>query len=438
MTVAQAVGFGQRRPMFGDVAHDGRRGPGTKETVTMLAGLMALNSFAIDSMIPALPDIARDLHVANQNQQQLVVILYMVGFGATQLVWGPLADRFGRKPVLAAGLALYAGFALLCGVAWSFALLLVARLLQGGSAAASRVLVVAMVRDLFQGEAMARVMSLVFMTFMIMPVLAPSIGQAILLVAPWRAIFLVLAGYGLAMLGWSWLRLPETFHREHRRSLHWRQILDASWEAVREPQSRGYTLANALVFGCLIAYIASIQQVIAVAFDAPWAIAPVFAAIAGPTALASWINSRTVGRLGLRRITHSAAGAFAIITLAHAAIATVMNEGLAQFVAIQAVAMIAYAFTSANLSSLAMEHMGRIAGTASSVQGLVATVGGSAVGYAIGAAFDGTVDPLLWGVAGAATGGLAVVILTEPKRLFAGPTPARAIAPEALEAPPEL
>ena len=180
---------------------------------------MALNAFAIDAMIPALPAIGADLGVAEDNRRQLVVVAYMLGFGVGQLFWGPLADRFGRKPILAIGVALYAGFALLCGVAASFELLIAGRVAMGASAAVTRVLVVAMVRDLFEGEAMARVMSLVFMTFMLVPVLAPNIGQAILLFAPWRAIFWLLAGYGVVMWLWSFVRLPETLHPEYRRPL---------------------------------------------------------------------------------------------------------------------------------------------------------------------------------------------------------------------------
>ena len=175
----------------------GARRSGPKETVALLAGLMALNAFAIDAMIPALPDIGSELGVRTENMRQLVVIAYFLGFGVGQIFWGPLADRFGRKPILAAGVALYAGFALLCGIAGSFELLIAGRIAMGASAAVTRVLVTAMVRDLFEGEEMARVMSLVFMVFMLVPMLAPNIGQAILLVVDWRAIFLVLAGYQL-------------------------------------------------------------------------------------------------------------------------------------------------------------------------------------------------------------------------------------------------
>src|SRR5688500_6263479 len=194
----------------------------------LLAGLMALNAFAIDAMIPALPAIGESLSVAQENHRQLVVVVFMFGFGSTQLLWGPLADRFGRKPILGIGIALYTAFALLCGLAGSFELLVAARALQGASAAVTRVLVVAMVRDLFESEAMARVMSLVFMVFMLVPVLAPNIGQLILLFAPWRAIFLLLAAYGAAMLAWSWVRLPETLHPEYRRSLAWRPVAAAA------------------------------------------------------------------------------------------------------------------------------------------------------------------------------------------------------------------
>jgi DHA1 family bicyclomycin/chloramphenicol resistance-like MFS transporter len=411
---------------------------GPKETVAMLAALMALNSFAIDAMIPALPEIGQQLGVADANATQLVVVAYFLGFGSTQLIWGPLADRFGRRAILGAGVTLYATFALVCAIAATFPLLIAARVLQGASAAVTRVLVVAMVRDLFEGEEMARVMSLTFMAFMVMPVLAPSIGQAILLVAPWRAIFVVLAAYGLAMLGWSMLRLPETLHDEHRRSLKWRDIAAATWETVRESQSRGYTLALTLASGALVAYISSIQQIVAQAFGRPAAIGAVFAGIAAPMALASWTNSRVVGRFGLRRVGHSGVAAFATITLVHALLGWWGVESLPLFVVFQAMAMVCFAFCSANLSTLAMEHMSRIAGTASSVQGVVATIGGGLIGLAVGQAFDGTAQPFLWGVAGCACIAFMTVLLTEPKRLFAGPVRRETIPPEAAEPPPEI
>jgi len=405
--------------MFDSMAHDGVKRPGTGEMTAMLAGLMALNAFAIDAMIPALPDIGRTFSVAQENDRQLVVIAYFLGFASTQLVWGPLADRFGRKPILAVGIILYGIFALLCAFAGSFALLLAGRVAMGASAAVTRVLVIAMVRDLFEAEAMAKVMSLVFMTFMLVPVLAPNIGQAILLVASWQAIFVVLAGYALVMLAWSSFRLPETLHPEFRRSLNWRATAGAVWDTIREPQSRGYTLAITVSFSALVAYISSIQQIVFDAFGEGRFIGLVFASIAAPMALASWLNSRVVGRFGLRRVGHTAALGFMVITATHAAIALAGYETLPVFIGLQGLTMASFAFTSSNLGTLAMEHMAPIAGTASSVQGVVGTVGAALIGFLIGQQFDGTPVPFLMGTALCAAVGFLLIVMTEPKRLFA-------------------
>lgn len=396
----------------------GRPRPGMRETIAMLAGLMALNAFAIDAMLPALPAIGGDLAVADDNRRQLVVVIYFVGFGVGQIFWGPLADRFGRKPILALGILLYSVFAILCGVASSFPLLIAGRLAMGLSAAVTRVLVVAMVRDLFAGEAMARVMSLVFMVFMVVPVLAPSVGQAILAAAPWRAIFAVLAAYGFLMLAWSWLRLPETLHPEFRRSLHWREIGAAVGVAASDRLSVGYTLALTAVFGGLTGYIASIQQIVFDTFRAEALIGLVFAAVAAPMALASWTNSRVVERFGLRRVGHAGLIGFVLITVVHALAATRFDEPLWLFVLLMAASFTCFAFTTSNLGTLAMTNMAPVAGTASSLQGVTGTLGGAACGYAIGQAFDGSQLPFVIGMALCGVLSLLVVLWTERGRLF--------------------
>lgn len=392
--------------------------PGARETVALLAGLMALNAFAIDAMIPALPDIGEQLNVAEENRRQLVIVAYTFGFGFGQLIWGPLADRYGRKPILAIGVSHYVLFATLCALAGSFELLIAGRALQGASSAVTRVLVVAMVRDLFEGEAMARIMSLVFMVFMLVPVLAPSVGQGILLFGPWQAIFGVLAGYGLLMLLWSWFRLPETLRPEYRRTLRLSELATAARSVLTERQSLGYTLAQTAIFSGLVAYIASIQQIVFDAFQRPGAIGLVFAAVAAPMALASWLNSRFVGRYGLRRVGHLGVLAFVLLTLLHAAYAQSFGESLAEFVIFQALVMASFAFTSSNLNTLAMEKMAPIAGMASSIQGVIGTVLAATAGFVIGQQFDGTQLPFLWGFALCGVAGALLVLITEPRRLF--------------------
>ena len=379
---------------------------------------MALNAFAIDAMIPALPEIGAELGVGTENLRQLVVLAYFFGFGIGQIFWGPMADRFGRKPILASGVALYTVFGLLCAVAGSFELLIAGRIAMGASAAVTRVLVTAMVRDLFEGAEMARVMSLVFMVFMLVPMLAPNIGQLILLIADWRAIFFVLAGYGAIIWLWSFAKLPETLHPEYRRALNATDIWGNVKQAATDRLSLGYTLALTAVFGGLTAYIASIQQIVADAFDSGHLIGLVFAAVAAPMALASWGNSRVVGRLGLRLTGHLGLVAFVIVTLVHALIAGFASEPLWLFMLMMSLTFVSFAFTTSNFGTLAMSNMAPIAGTASSFQGVTGTIGGALIGTIIGQMFDGTQLPFLLGLAGCGMLALLLVAMTEPRRLF--------------------
>lgn len=415
-----------------------RRRAGPREVIVLLAGLMALNAFAIDAMIPALPDIGSELGVATENRRQLVVVAYFLGFGVGQIFWGPLADRFGRKPILATGVALYAGFALLCGIAGSFELLIAGRVAMGASAAVTRVLVSAMVRDLFEGEEMARVMSLVFMVFMAVPMLAPNIGQAILLVADWRAIFLVLAAYGAAMWLWSFLKLPETLHPEYRRRLHGGEIWQGVKLAATDRLSIGYTMALTAVFGGLTAYIASIQQIVFDVFDAGGLIGLVFAAIAGPMVLASWGNSRVVGRCGLRRTGHGGLIAFVTVAVLHAFIAGLIEEPLWLFIVLMELTFIAFAFTTSNFATLAMTNMAPIAGTASSFQGVTSTIIGALLGFVIGQSFDGTQLPFLIGMAACGVVGLLLALWTERGGLFGAIERPAEIERAEVAPPPDL
>ena len=392
--------------------------PGFREFVVLMAGLMALNALAIDAMVPALPAIGSDLAVLDDNQRQLVVSLYVLGFGSSQLLYGPLSDRYGRKPVLIVGLVLYVGFALLCAAAASFTLLLAARMAQGAAAAATRVLVVSIVRDRYEGAQMARLMSLVFLVFLLMPVLAPSFGQLTLLVAPWRAIFFGLALFGAVMLAWSLWRLPETLRPEHRRALSATAILDAARQTLSDRQSVGYTLAFTTMMGALMGYINSIQQIVFDVFQRPELIALTFAAVAGPMAVTSYANSRLVERIGTRRLAHLGIVGFTAVSIAHLGFA-LAGEGLWLFIVMQGLAMACFGLSSANFGALAMQPLGHIAGTASSVQGTIGTIGGALLGLAIGQSFDGTVVPLAAGFAAMGALALAILAVTERGRLFA-------------------
>jgi len=266
--------------------------------------------------------------------------------------------------------------------------------------------------------------------------LAPNIGQAILLVADWRAIFLVLAAYGGVIWLWSFMKLPETLHPEFRRKLNAEEIWQGVKLAASDRLSAGYTLALTAVFGSLTAYIASIQQIVFDVFGAGSWIGLIFAAVAAPMAVASWGNSRVVGRFGLRRTGHCGLIAFVTIATAHVLIAELSAEPLWLFALMMSLGFVAFAFTTSNFGTLAMSNMAPIAGTASSVQGVTGTIGGASLGLVIGQSFNGTQLPFLIGMAACGSVSLMLVLWTERGRLFGAIDRPEAEMKRAEETPP--
>lgn len=394
------------------------RGPGFPEFVCMIALMMALNALAIDSMLPALPDIGEALGVANANSRQWVITAYLLGFGAMQIVYGPVADRFGRKPVIMIGVGVYVLFSLAAMLAPTFETLILARIGQGMGSAATRVLAVSIVRDRYSGRTMARVMSLSFLVFLGVPIIAPSLGQAILLVAPWEAIFGLLAFAGIALMTWTGFRLPETLHPDDRLPIRAGRVAAAFREALTNRISIGYTLAMTAITGALFGFINSSQQIFFDVFHAPGLFTTVFALIAGGIAIASVVNARLVEKLGSRLIGHTALLGFITFGAIHMVVTLSGHETLWTFGILQACTMFCFGLLAGNFGSMAMEPMGHIAGTASSAQGFISTIVGSLTGFLIGQQFDGSVVPMTVGITACGFAALACVLYAERGRLF--------------------
>lgn len=384
----------------------------------MVAGLMALNALAIDVMLPALAAIAADLGVHDANDQQLVVVVYILGFGAPQLVWGPLSDRYGRRAVLFVSLAGYTLGALACVATGTFTQLLVARFVHGVFASGCRVVAVTVVRDLFAGRGMARIMSLVMTIFMVVPIAAPMLGQAVLLVAPWRWTFALLAAAGLAMLVWSWLRLAETLPPERRTQLSLEVSLGAYLEVLRTRATVGYMLAGGVVFGALFAFISTAEQVFREVFDQGQTFVFWFAGVALALSAANFMNARLVGRFGMRRLSHGALVGFITVSLGLVLAMHLVGEELWIFFPLFAVAFGLFGLIGPNISALAMEPLGHIAGTGSAAYGFATTTMSGVLGGLIGRAYDGSSYPLVLGFAGLGALSLVVVAVTEKGRLF--------------------
>lgn len=386
--------------------------------VALMAALMATNALAIDSMLPALPAMSEALGIAKANQRQWIITSYLLGFGATQIVYGTLSDRFGRRPVLVFGLVVYVAASIAAAFAGSFETLMAARVVQGVGAAATRVLVVSIVRDCYSGRDMARVMSLAMIVFLAVPILAPSIGQAILLVAPWRWIFGVLTIFGASVMLWVVLRLRETQAPEDRKPIELASVVAAFRVTLTTRLAVGYMLAMAFVLGGLFGFINSAQQVFVDVFHAPEWFTTIFALIALGMAAASLLNARIVGRLGMRRVSHGALLAYIALTGTHALLALSGHESLWSFAAFQAGAMFCFGLVAPNFGAMAMDPLGHVAGTASSVQGFVTTIGGALLGFFIGQHFDGTIVPITLGFALCGLAALGIVLVAEKGRLF--------------------
>jgi DHA1 family bicyclomycin/chloramphenicol resistance-like MFS transporter len=391
---------------------------GFVEFVALVAALMSLAALGIDSMLPALPAIGRSLGIATENQRQFIVTAFVLGFGIAQLAHGPLADRFGRRTVLLWAIGGYVIANIACAVSASFVLLLAARVFGGAMVAATRVATVAMVRDCYHGRPMARVMSIAFMVFMIVPVLAPAFGQTVLLFANWRGIFWVIGGISIGIWTWFFVRMPETLHKDAQQPLLVRRVVAGWKQTVSDRWSLGYTLASTSLMGALYGYLNSVQQIMFDTFQRPTLLAVMFAATAALMAAANLTNARLVMRLGTRLISHSAVTALVVLSAIHLAIALAGYETLIGFVVLQALTMGCFGLATSNFSSMAMENMGGIAGTASSVQGFTSVTFGAVIGVVIGQAFDGSTAPLAAGFLVCGVVALTVVAITERGRLF--------------------
>lgn len=387
------------------------------EFVGLMAAIMALQALAIDVMLPALGVMSRDLGVTDPNQRQLVIGIYLICSGLGSLFPGSLGDRFGRRPVVLTCLAFYMAISLASALVTDFTTMLVLRALLGFFTAGMMVMPMAVIRDRFSGDRMARVQSLVAMTFMVVPMLAPSIGQAVLLVASWRWIFGVMALIAGAVAVWAFMRLPETLHPDYRQAIAPRTILANMWATVRCRDAFGYFMGASFIQGAMFGYINSSQQLIGEHFEAGTLFPLLFGGMALVMSGSNFLNSRIVERFGARRVSHTAVIGFIVVASLH--LASAMNgESLWVFVPLMTLSMCLMSFISANFQSISLQPFARTAGAAASVTAFVRMVLGASLGTLIGQAYDGTPRPLFAAMTAAGIMALLLVLFSERGKLF--------------------
>lgn len=395
-------------------------GMGRAEFIALMAFLMALNALAIDIMLPGLQEIGAALNVENENHRQYVVSAYLIGFGFAQLFYGPIADRFGRRIPMIIGLAIYVVSSLAVVFVPSFESLLILRFIQGIGSAATRVITVSIVRDVFGGRQMAEVMSLIMMVFMVIPVVAPGTGQVIMLFGDWHWIFVFMAVIAVIVGVWMYVRLPETLAPADVRPFTVKVIFDGFRIVLTDRVALCYTIASTFIFGALFGFINSAQQVYVGIYGLGVWFPVAFAAVALFMALSSFVNAKLVGRFGMRKLSHGSLLGFIAINLIWLVVQVLGPQPMPFFLFITffSLAMFQFGWIGSNFNSLAMEPLGHVAGTASSVLGFMGTMGGSIIGAAIGQAFDGTALPMVTGFFVVSVIGLIFVLIGEKGRLF--------------------
>ncbi|MGX7894541.1 multidrug effflux MFS transporter [Tsuneonella sp. HG222] len=391
---------------------------GQRELVVLIAMLMSLNALAIDAMLPALDDMAHEMGAAAGNERQMIVSVYLLANGIGALFPGAFADRFGRKPVVMLALGSYVVLSLVVAMLSDFDLILIARGLQGVLAGGLMVAPTAIIRDRYEGDKMARLMSMVSAVFIIMPVFAPSIGQAVLLFAGWRWIFVSLAMLAAVTALWAWFRLPETLRPENAQTIDLPVIAANMKEALLTRASIGYVVGTMLLIGAVFGYVNSAQQLIGEHFRTGDWFPVVFGGTAAMMAVSNLVNSRIVTRYGARRVSHTGVLVFIAVSAVQVWASIYRDGDIWWFLPLMATNLALLGFLGANFGSIAMQPFARIAGAASSVQAFFRMFGAALVGMAIGQAYDGTARPFAYALLICSTLAMCLVLYSEKGVLF--------------------
>ncbi len=375
--------------------------PGLGESITLMALMISLVALSMDIMLPALPDIGRDLGVGHPNDAQLIISVLILGLSLGQMIYGPLSDSTGRKPPIFAGVVIFIIGCLVSIFATRFAVMLVGRFIQGVGAAGPRSVIVALIRDQYEGRAMARLMSAVMAVFILVPAVAPALGQGVLLVANWRLIFVALVALAFVVLIWFMIRQPESLPRERRISFSVKRIGKGVVEVCTNRIALGYTLAAAMIMGAFLGYLNSAQQI----FQEIYGLGRQFPAFTAILTLsfgcASIFNSRFVMQWGMRFLSRRALQALIALSLLYLIVVYHMG-GYSPLWMLMICLMSTFfciGILFGNLNAIAMGPLGHIAGVGAAVVGSLSSLVAVPLAITIGRCYDGTTLPLIGGFA---------------------------------------
>ena len=385
------------------------------EFIAIMALLMSLVALSIDGILPALAVIGTDLGVTDTQKHQLLITMIFLGLGFGQLIFGPLSDSYGRKPIIYVGFLVFAIASIICVNTNSYEVLIAGRILQGIGLASPRTLSIAMIRDSYEGDYMAKVMSFIVMIFILIPIIAPTLGQYLMLTYNWQTIFNVQLGLGILVLFWFWKRQPETLAVSKRIPFRTATLSSGFIEFFKHKQAVAFTLISGFITGSFMVYLSTTQHIFEIQYDLGEDFPLIFASLAIGVGFATYLNGVYVVRIGMKRIALVSLAAYCLSALLYVVLFfNVSNPPLWVLLTFFVIQFIAVGFLFGNLRALAMQPIGHIAGVGAAINGFISTVMGVLIASGIGVYVTTTAWPLFLGFSVCGMVSMVIFILNKP------------------------
>ncbi len=371
---------------------------------------MSLAAFSIDALLPGLNDIAKTIGISDSKDNQLLITMIFLGSGFGQLIAGPLSDSLGRKKVAYLGYIVFAIASMLCIFATSLEAMVIGRIMQGIGLSAPRTVSMAMVRDKFSGDYMARIMSFVTVIFILVPVVAPSFGKVLVDIYGWQSIFISQLIFGFIVTIWLWKRQEETLKEEYRKKMKMSLFADGVKEFVKHKQSMVFTMVTAFITAAFLVYLSASQQIFQEQYGLVDEFPFIFSGLALGIGVATFLNGTFVLRFGMLKLASGAIFLFTLLSLLYVVLFLgEPNPSSTIVILFFGTLLFCLGFIFGNINALAMQPIGHIAGIGAAIIGFVSIIIAVPIGSYIGRFIDTSVLPLFVGFS--ICGGLAVLLI---------------------------
>ncbi len=375
-----------------------KKNPSQFEFIALMASLMSIVALAIDALLPALEYIGFSIGTTNIVDNQLLITMIFLGLGLGPLFFGPISDSLGRKPIVFMGFGLFIIASLICVFSESLEMMIFGRILQGIGLSAPRTISIAMVRDSYNGDYMARVMSFITVVFIFVPIIAPALGKLVLDHYNWQAIFYIQLIFSILVSFWFWKRQPETLPKEYRVKFTSHIFMNGLKEIFKAKRTIGFTIIAGFITGSFMVYLSTAQQIFQIQYDLKEQFPYIFAALAIAIGSATFLNGTLVIKYGMEKmVTVSLIGFFSVSLLYIILFHGTVNPDIGILLAFFGLQFFAIGFLFGNLRALAMEPVGHIAGIGAAITGFLSTMMAVPLSILIGRFVSDTALPLFYG-----------------------------------------